>query len=316
MKVLISDVLGEVGIKMFEQADGIEVDVNTGLPPEELQKIIPAYDGLVIRSATKVTATLLDAAVKLRVVGRAGTGLDNVDIPAATDRGVAVMNTPGCNTVTTAEHTIAMMMALTRNIPRGTSSLKAGRWEKKKLQGREVFDKTIGILGFGNIGSIVADRAKGLKMKPVVYDPLISAEQIEAAGFESVSFDDLLAQSDYITVHVPKLEETIGLINKAAFAKMKPGVMLINCARGGIVDEADLYDAMTSGKVAGAALDVFASEPPEDSPLFELDNLVCTPHLGASTREAQINVAVAVADQMIRYLKEGELINAVNGHLL
>ena len=316
MKVLISDVLGEDGIKMFEQADGIAVEVNTGLPPEELKKIIPEYDGLVIRSATKVTADLLEGAEKLRVIGRAGIGLDNVDIPAATKRGIAVMNTPGCNTVTTAEHAIAMMMALTRNIPRGTSSLKAGRWEKKKLQGREIFNKMIGVLGFGNIGSIVADRAKGLKMKVIVYDPLVSAERIEEAGFESVSIDDLLERSDYITIHVPKLKETIGLINKDAFDKMKTGVMLINCARGGIVDEADLYDAMTSGKVAGAALDVFETEPPGDSPLFELENLVCTPHLGASTREAQTNVAVAVADQIIRYLKEGKLVNAVNGDLL
>jgi D-3-phosphoglycerate dehydrogenase len=312
MKVLVSDNLGEIGIQMFRDEDGIDVDVNTGLPPEELKAIIGDYDALAIRSATKVTADLLSAAKKLKVVGRAGIGLDNVDIPAATKNGVAVMNTPGGNVVTTAEHAISMMMALTRNIPRGTATLKAGQWEKKKLQGREVYNKTLGVVGYGNIGSIVADRALGLRMKVVIYDPNVTAERIEKDGFEAVSLEDLYKRSDYITVHVPKLKATIGFLNKAAFERMKDGVMIINCARGGIVDEADLYDALKSGKVAGAALDVFATEPPGEHPLLELDNVIATPHLGASTKEAQTNVAVAVAEQIIAYLKHDTVINAVN----
>jgi D-3-phosphoglycerate dehydrogenase len=312
MKVLVSDVLGEAGIEMFQQEDRISVDVNTGLSPEELKEIIADYDALVIRSATRVTEDLLEAAVRLKVVGRAGIGLDNVDIPAATKRGVAVMNTPGGNTVTTAEHTISMMLALSRNIPRGTSSLKAGRWDKKLLQGREVLNKTVGVIGYGNIGSIVADRAQGLKMKVIIYDPFVTPERLKEAGFESVSLDELYRRSDYITVHVPKMKETTGMLNAEAFEQMQDGVMVINCARGGIVDESALYDALKSGKVAGAALDVFETEPPGQIPLFELENVVCTPHLGASTREAQTNVAVAVADQIINYLKNGTVINAVN----
>ncbi|MCK5783246.1 MAG: phosphoglycerate dehydrogenase [Desulfobacterales bacterium] len=312
MKVLVSDNLGETGIKMFEDEEGIEVDVKTGLSPEELKKIIADYDALAIRSATKVTEDLLASAEKLKVVGRAGIGLDNVDIPAATKHGVAVMNTPGGNTVTTAEHAIAMMMTLTRNIPQGTSSLKEGRWDKKKLQGREVLNKTYGVIGFGNIGSIAADRARGLKMRVVIYDPIVTPERIEKAGFESVTLEELYRQSDYITIHVPKLKQTTGLLNKEAFDQMKDGVMIINCARGGIVDESDLYNAITSGKVAGAALDVFETEPPGKIPLLELDQVICTPHLGASTSEAQTNVAVAVADQIIQYLKNDTVINAVN----
>ena len=312
MKVLVSDMLGQIGIDMFEKEDGIDVDVKTGLAPDELKAIIGEYDGLVIRSATKVTEDLLSAATNLKVVGRAGIGLDNVDIPAATKHGVVVMNTPGGNTVTTAEHTISMMLSLTRNIPEGTSSLKAGRWDKKKLQGREIFNKVLGVIGFGQIGSIVADRARGLKMKVIVSDPFVTPEQVEKAGFEFATLDDLYARADYITIHVPKLKDTIGLVNKDAFAKMKDGVMVINCARGGIVDEGDLYEALKSGKVAGAALDVFETEPPGESPLFEFERLICTPHLGASTREAQTNVAVAVADQIIDYLKNGTIRNAVN----
>ena len=312
MKVLVSDVLGEVGIKMFQDEPGIEVDVNTGLEPEALKGIIGDYDGLVIRSATKVTEEILEAAGALKVVGRAGIGLDNVDIPAATKRGVVVMNTPTGNVVTTAEHTIAMMMALSRNIPWGTSTLKDGLWEKKKLQGREVYKKVLGVVGFGKIGSIVADRARGLKMHVIVHDSFVAPEHIEKAGFEPVSLDDLYSRADYITLHVPKLKDTTGLINKAAFEKMKDGVMIINCARGGIVDETDLNEALRSGKVAGAALDVFETEPPGACPLFEIDRVICTPHLGASTLEAQTNVAVQVAEQIIAYLKHGTIINAVN----
>jgi D-3-phosphoglycerate dehydrogenase len=311
-KVLVSDALGDAGVQLFRETAGIEVDVNTGLSPQELKAIIGDYDALVIRSATKVTEEILEAGKKLKVVGRAGIGLDNVDIPAATQRGVVVMNTPTGNVVTTAEHAIAMMMALTRNIPQGTLSLKAGRWDKKKLQGREVYNKTLGIIGFGKIGSIVADRAKGLRMQVVIYDPFVAPEQIEKAGFESVTLDELYGRADYISVHVPKLKETTGLLNKTAFGKMKDGVMIVNCARGGIVDEDDLAEAMHSGKVAGAALDVFATEPPGECRLFEQDRMICTPHLGASTQEAQTNVAVAVAQQIIDYLINGTVVNAVN----
>ena len=312
MKVLVSDNLGEIGIKMFQEEPGIEVDVKTGLAPDELKRIIGEYDALVIRSATQVTEAVLAAARNLKVVGRAGIGLDNVDIPAATKRGVVVMNTPTGNVITTAEHAIAMMMALSRNIPWGTSTLKAGLWEKKKLQGREVFNKVLGLIGIGKIGSIVADRARGLKMQVIVHDPFVTPEQIEKAGFEPVSLEELYRRSDYITVHVPKLKDTVGLLNKAAFDQMKDGVMIINCARGGIVDEADLNDALRSGKVAGAALDVFEKEPPGVCQLFESDRVICTPHLGASTLEAQTNVAVQVAEQIIAYLKRGTIINAVN----
>ncbi|MFH2218121.1 MAG: phosphoglycerate dehydrogenase [Pseudomonadota bacterium] len=312
MRVLVSDNLGETGIKMFREEEGIDVDVKVGLSPEELKAIIGNYDALVIRSATKVTADLLNAAKRLKVVGRAGIGLDNVDIPAATKRGVIVMNTPEGNVVTTAEHAIAMLLSLSRNIPQGTASLKAGEWDKKKLQGRELYNKTLGVIGFGRIGSIVADRARGLKMRVIAHDPFVTAERIEKAGFECVSLEELYRRSDFITVHVPKLRDTVGFINTAVFDQMKDGVMLINCARGGIVNECDLYDAITSGKVAGAALDVFETEPPGQCPLLELPSVICTPHLGASTMEAQTNVAVAVAGQIIEYLKNGTIINAVN----
>ena len=312
MKVLVSDNLGQIGIEMFQKENNIDVDVKTGLAPDELKDIISGYDALVIRSATKVTEELLEAATNLKVVGRAGIGLDNVDIPAATKRGVVVMNTPGGNVITTAEHAIAMILSLTRNIPAGTSSLKEGLWNKKKLQGREIYNKTLGLIGFGKIGSIVANRAQGLKMKVIVYDPFVTPELIEKVGLESVSLKELYSRSDYITVHVPKMKETTGLLNEDAFNQMNDGVMVVNCARGGIVDETALYNAMKSGKVAGAALDVFETEPPGKSPLFEFDRFICTPHLGASTREAQTNVAVAVAGQIIEYLNNGTILNAVN----
>lgn len=312
MKVLVSDKLADVGVKMFQQAPGIHVDVKVGLPPEELKAIIKDYDGLVIRSATKVTKELLSEASRLKVIGRAGIGLDNVDIPTATKLGIVVMNTPGGNVVTTAEHTIAMMLSLSRNIPQATASLKAGRWDKKKLQGREIFNKTLGLLGYGRIGSIVASRARGLKMQVIAYDPFVNKDLVEQAGFELVSLEELYGRSDYITIHLPKSEETVDFLNEEAFDKMKPGVMIINCARGGIVNEKDLCDALSSGKVGGAALDVFEIEPPAGSPLFEFDNVICSPHLGASTAEAQTNVAVAVAEQIISYLQTGTIMNAVN----
>ena len=291
MKVLVSDNLGEDGIRMFQDAPGIDVDVKTGLEPDALKTVIPDYDALVIRSSTKVTEDLLQAASRLKVVGRAGIGLDNVDIPAATRHGVVVMNTPTGNVITTAEHAIAMMLALTRNIPKGTASLREGLWEKKKLQGREIFNKVLGVIGFGKIGSIVADRARGLKMNVIIFDPFVTPKQIEKAGYECVDLDALYARADYITVHVPKLKNTVGLIDKAAFGKMKTGVMIVNCARGGIVNENDLYDAIYEGKVAGAALDVFETEPlPSNSPLLKMDNVLLAAHNSNSSPKAWENV--------------------------
>lgn len=312
MKVLVSDSLSEVGVKIFQETPGIEVDVNTGLSHDELKKIIGQYQGLVIRSATEVTADIIEDAHNLKVIGRAGIGLDNVDIPAAGKRGIVVMNTPEGNTITTAEHTMAMLMALSRNVPQGTSSLKEGKWEKKKLQGREIFGKTLGLIGAGNIGRIVAERAKGMKMKVIVYDPFIKPETLENLDLEPVSFDELLQRSDYITIHTPKTDETANMINRDTIAKMKKGAMLLNCARGGIINEDDLYEALESGHLGGAALDVFITEPPGESKLMSLANFICTPHLGASTKEAQDNVAVDVAEQIVAYLMHGTVKNAVN----
>jgi len=312
MKVLISDSLSKAGIKILEETPGLEVDVNTGLTPEELKGIIGEYDALVIRSATKVSAEIIEAARHLKVIGRAGIGLDNVDIPAASQRGIVVMNTPEGNTITTAEHTIAMVLALSRNIPQATSSLKQGKWEKKKFEGREVFNKTLGLIGAGHIGRIVAERAKGLKMMVIVYDPYIKPETIEQLDLEPVSLDELLRRADYITIHTPKTSETVNLIREETIAKMKKGAMVINCARGGIVNEADLYEALKSGHLGGAALDVFDTEPPGTIKLLDLDNFICTPHLGASTREAQENVAIDAARQIAEYLLHGTVKNAVN----
>ena len=311
MKVLVSDKLSEKGIEILRNG-GLEVDVKTGLKPEELVKIIGEYDGLVVRSATKATQEIISAGKKLKVIGRAGAGVDNIDIPAASKQGIVVMNTPGGNTVTTGEHTIAMMMSLTRNIPQANMLMKQSKWEKKALEGREVFNKNIGIIGLGRVGSVVASRAQGLKMNVLVYDPFITQELAEQQGYELVSLDDLYARSDYITVHTPKSKETIGLVNKDAFARMKDGVMIINCARGGIINEKDLLDALDSGKVAGAAVDVYENEPPENWFLALHPKVVSTPHLGASTHEAQENVALAVAEQMVDYLKNGLIRNAVN----
>jgi len=313
MKVLVSDNLGEAGIRLFKNQAEIDVDVKIGLDPKALKAIITDYDALVIRSSTKVTRDLLESANKLKVVGRAGIGVDNVDIIEATKRGIIVMNTPGANAVTTAEHTVAMMMALTRNIPQATASMKSGRWNNKMPLGQEIFAKVLGVIGFGKVGSIVANRARGLKMRVIVYDPYVTPELIEKAGYESVSLKELYQISDYITIHVPKLKETNNMINKTSFGEMKRGVMIINCARGGLLNEMDLQDAILSGKVSGAALDVFETEPPGKHPLFKLDRVICTPHLGASTKEAQVNVAVAIAHQIIDYLKTGSIVNAVNG---
>jgi D-3-phosphoglycerate dehydrogenase len=312
MKVLVSDQLSDVGVKILKETPGIEVDVNVGLAPEELKEIIGQYDGLVIRSATRVTADIIGAAPNLKVIGRAGIGLDNVDIPAASQRGIIVMNTPEGNTITTAEHTMAMIFALSRNIPQATGSLKDGKWEKKTLKGRELFNKTLGIIGAGHIGRIVADRAKGMKMKVIVYDPYIKPEVIEKMDLEPVSFDELLRRADYVTVHTPKTDETTNIINKDTISKMKKGAMVINCARGGIYNEDDVCEALKSGQLGGAAFDVFTKEPPEKTELLAQPNFICTPHLGASTKEAQDNVAKDVAEQIVAYLLHGTIKNAVN----
>ncbi len=311
-KVLISDNLAPVGVEILENA-GLDVTVKTGLSPEELKKEIGQYHGLVIRSATKVTAEIIEAADNLQVVGRAGIGLDNVDIPAASKRGVVVMNAPDGNATTAAEHAIAMMMALTRNIPQATASMKAGKWEKKRFMGREVTGKTLGIIGIGRIGSIVADRAKGLRMKVIAYDPHMPAEVVARLGVEMVSLDELCRRADYISIHVPFTKETKHIVGRDQFKLMKKDAMFIDCARGGVVDEEALYEALTTGEIAGAALDVFAVEPTtKDNPLLDLDNFICTPHLGASTVEAQTNVAVAIARQVADYLNTGTVVNAVN----
>lgn len=310
-KVLISDALSPQAEAIFKQR-GLEVDVKTGLKPEELAAIIGEYDGLAIRSSTKVTADLLAMASKLKVVGRAGIGVDNVDIAAATARGVIVMNTPHGNAVTTAEHTIAMMMALARDIPAANSSTHAGKWEKNRFMGTELMGKTLGIIGCGNIGSLVAERAIGLKMRVIAFDPFLTHDRATALGIERVELDDLLPRADFITLHTTLTDSTRNLINAERMAQMKDGVRLINCARGGLVDEAALQSALGSGKVRGAALDVFVDEPAKAHPLFGNEKLICTPHLGASSAEAQENVALQVAEQIADYLTTGAISNALN----
>jgi len=312
MKVLISDPLSEIGVKTFKETPDIEVDIHTNLSPEKLKAIIGDYHALVIRSATKATADIIEAAHNLKIIGRAGIGLDNVDIPQASKKGIVVMNTPEGNTITAAEHTIAMILALSRNIPQANASLKKGNWEKKKFEGREIFHKTLGVIGVGRIGRLVAERAKAMEMKVIAYDPYIKPDIIEGMDIEPVSFDELLQRSDYITIHTPSTTETVNMINKHTMAKMKNGAMLINCARGGIINEDDLCEALQSGHLSGAALDVFGKEPPGTIKLMSLPNFICTPHLGASTKEAQDKVAKDVAEQVIAYLLYGSVKNAVN----
>ncbi|MEE8546707.1 MAG: phosphoglycerate dehydrogenase [bacterium] len=313
MKVLVSDKLSPAGVEILERSPGLSVDVNVGLSPEELKKIIGNYDALVIRSATKVTAEIIEAASNLKAVGRAGIGVDNVDIPEATKRGIVVMNTPGGNTVTTAEHAISMMCALARHIPQADATMKEGKWEKKRYMGVELMNKTLGILGVGNIGTIVAERAQGLAMNVIAYDPYISEQAASKMGVELVDLEEFYKRSDFISIHVPRTDETSNMLDIEAFKKMKPEVRIINCARGGIVNEADLAEALEKGLVAGAAFDVFSSEPPEaDNPLIGPENIILTPHLGASTDEAQVNVAIAVANQIADYLVNGTITNAVN----
>ncbi|MGE4218794.1 MAG: phosphoglycerate dehydrogenase [Alphaproteobacteria bacterium] len=310
-KVLISDKLSKLAIEAFESR-GVAVDFKPGLSADELMKIVGDYDGLAVRSATKVTAAVIAAATRMKVIGRAGIGIDNVDLDAATQRGIVVMNTPFGNSVTTAEHAIAMMMSVARQIPQASASTHAGKWEKSGFMGVEVANKTLGLVGCGNIGSIVADRAQGLKMRVVVFDPYMSAERAETLGVQKVDLDTLFKRADFISVHTPLTDGTRNLINAEAMAKMKKGVRIINCARGGIVNETDLKAALDSGQVAGAALDVFVEEPAEQNILFGHPGVVATPHLGASTTEAQENVAVQVAEQMADYLLTGAVSNALN----
>jgi D-3-phosphoglycerate dehydrogenase len=313
MKILVTDSLAPEGLAVFQNAGGFEVDVKIGLKPDELKKICGEYDGWVIRSGTKITAELIEAASNLKVIGRAGVGFENIDADAATKKGIVVMNTPGGNNVTTGEHTIALMMAMARHVPQAVASLKGGKWERNRFVGVELCNKTLGVVGLGNVGRIVAERAAGLRMKVIGFDPFITAENIAKMGVEPASMEEIFAKADFITVHVPLTPDTQGLINREAFAKMKFGVRIVNCARGGIVDEKDLADAIKEGKVAGAALDVYVDEPPSlDHPLLKMEQVVTTPHLGASTDEAQLNVAIAVAEQMVDFLSKGIVRYAVN----
>ena len=310
-KVLISDDLSPRAVEVL-RARGVDVDVEIGLSAEDLRHRIAGYDGLAVRSATKVDAGLIAAADRLKVIGRAGIGVDNIDVAAATERGIVVMNTPYGNSITAAEHTIAMMFAMARQIPAADRSTQAGKWQKSRFMGVELSGKTLGIIGCGNVGAIVADRAHGLRMKTVAYDPFLSPERALELGVERVELDELLARADFITLHTPLNDATRNIIDARALAKTKRGVRLINCARGGLVVEADLAAALDSGQVAGAAIDVFVDEPATTSPLFGRDNLVATPHLGAATSEAQENVALEIAGQMADFLLTGAIANAVN----
>jgi D-3-phosphoglycerate dehydrogenase len=310
-RVLISDKLSPAAVAIFKEC-GVEVDVKPGLDKDDLAKIIGEYDGLAIRSNTKVTAKLLEHAARLKVIGRAGIGVDNVDIPAATARGIIVMNTPFGNSITTAEHAIAMMFALAREIPAADASTQAGKWEKNRFMGVEITAKTLGIIGCGNIGAITASRALGLKMRVIAFDPFLSEERALELGVEKVDLDTLLARADFITLHTPMTAQTKNILSAEALAKTKAGVRIINCARGGLVDEVALRAALDSGHVAGAAFDVFSEEPAKTNPLFGHPHVVATPHLGASTSEAQENVALQVAEQMSDYLTRGAISNAIN----
>ncbi|MEZ5907696.1 MAG: phosphoglycerate dehydrogenase [Hyphomicrobiaceae bacterium] len=310
-RVLIADQLSAAAAQIFRDR-GLEVDIKVGLDKAELERIIKDYDGLAVRSATKVTEKVIQAAERLKVVGRAGIGVDNIDVKAATAKGIIVMNTPFGNSITTAEHAISLILALARDIPAADRSTQAGKWEKSRFMGVEITGKTLGIIGCGNIGSIVADRAQGLKMKVIAFDPFLSAERAVELGVEKVALDDLFRRSDFITLHTPMTDKTRNIIDARALSLMKKGVRIVNCARGGLVVEAALKDALDSGQVAGAALDVFEVEPAKENALFGSDKVVCTPHLGAATTEAQENVALQVAEQMSDYLLKGAISNAVN----
>jgi D-3-phosphoglycerate dehydrogenase len=312
MRILVTDGLSPRGVEVLRQTEKFEVDVRDRLGTDELLACIDNYDGLIVRSATKVTAPVLQATRRLKVVGRAGVGVDNVDVEAATARGVLVMNAPSGNTLTTAEHTFSLLLALTKNVPQATASMKGGRWEKKAFVSVEVAGKTLGVIGLGRIGGEVARRGKGFAMRVIAYDPFISEAAAAALGVELVELPDLFRRADFLTIHTPLTPETHHLIDGKAIAQMRTGVRIVNCARGGIIDETALYEALKSRKVAGAALDVFEQEPITNSPLFELPNFICTPHLGASSEEAQENVAVEIAQQIVDYLQKGIIRNAVN----
>jgi D-3-phosphoglycerate dehydrogenase len=312
-KVLVTDSLATPGLEILEQTPGLTVENRPGLKGDELLAAVVDADALVIRSGTQVTAEVIAAAEKLRVVGRAGIGVDNVDLPAATERGIVVMNTPGGNNITTAEHAIALLISLARHIPQASASMKKGHWDKKRFVGMELYNRTLGLIGLGNIGRIVARRGRGLGMKVIAHDPFLSEKARAAAEVELVSFDDLLARSDAISVHVPRTPDTVRMLGDAAFERVRRGVLIINAARGGIIDEAALLRALDDGRVGGAAMDVFENEPPgADDPLVRHEDVICTPHLGASTEQAQVNVAIAVAEQVRDYLIDGTVGNALN----
>ncbi len=310
-KVLIADKMSNAAISIFAKY-GITADVKTGLPEDEIIKIVDDYDAIVVRSSTKITPKIIEASSRVKVLGRAGIGVDNIDIPAASKKGIIVMNTPFGNSTTTAEHAIAMIFATARQIAQASASTHAGKWEKNKFMGIEITNKTLGIIGCGNIGKIVADRANGLKMKVCVYDPFLTELKAEEMRVKKVSLDELLAVSDFITLHTPLIEATKNILNKDTLAKAKKGVIIVNCARGGLVDELALREAILSGHVGGAGFDVFSVEPAKDNPLFGLENVVCTPHLGASTFEAQENVSLQIAEQISEFLTNGKVENALN----
>jgi D-3-phosphoglycerate dehydrogenase / 2-oxoglutarate reductase len=310
-RVLIADKMSPRAAEVFRER-GLEVEVRPGLEPEELAEIIGDFEGVAVRSSTQLTADLLERADRLRVVGRAGIGVDNIDVRAATNRGVVVMNTPFGNSITTAEHTIALLFAVARNIPAANASTHEGKWEKSRFMGVELAGKTLGIIGCGNIGAIVADRARGLRMRVLAYDPYLSPERAEELGVTRVELSDLFTRADFISLHTPLTESTRNIIDRESLARMKDGVRIVNCARGGLVDEAALREALDSGKVAGAGVDVFSDEPARENVLFGQPNLVATPHLGASTAEAQVKVAVQVAEQMSEFLLHGGVTNALN----
>ncbi|HKU97666.1 MAG TPA: phosphoglycerate dehydrogenase [Vineibacter sp.] len=310
-KVLISDELSPRAVEIFKER-GVDVDVKVGLKPDQLRAIVGDYDGLAIRSATKVTAEVLAVAEKLKVVGRAGIGVDNVDIKAATARGVVVMNTPFGNAITTAEHAIALMFAVARQVPAADASTQAGKWEKNRFMGAELSFKTLGLIGCGNIGSIVAERAIGLKMRVAAYDPFLSEDRAQALGVDKVTLDELIARADFISIHTPFTDQTKNILSRERLMKTRKGVRIVNCARGGLIDELAVRDLLISGHIAGAAFDVFSEEPAKQNVLFGTPNLVCTPHLGASTLEAQENVALQVAEQMSDYLMTGAVVNSLN----
>ncbi|MDR3566457.1 MAG: phosphoglycerate dehydrogenase [Syntrophobacteraceae bacterium] len=311
-KILICDGLDDSGLAILRAAEGIEIDMPGGLSADQIKEVLPGFDAMIVRSRTKVTSDLIEGATRLKVIGRAGTGVDNIDVEAAAERGILVMNTPGANAMAAAEHTLAMMLSLARHIPQATESMRRGLWEKKKFLGAELYHQTLGILGLGRIGSLVAERALAMKMRVLAFDPHIAPEAAKALGVDYVCLDELLGASDFITLHTSLTDETRRLLNRETLAKTKPGVRIINCARGGLIDEEALFELLSTGHAAGAALDVFEKEPPAGSSLLGMENVIFTPHLGASSRQAQENVSLAIASQILDYLQRGLIRNAVN----